>query len=109
MVAGKARWLKPGRYVFQDEVSAAEVLEILTVGPKDVAATIVPGATLLEIDEQLNSLGIIKAGDIVNFDVAGLKEEHLWLGLIGSLEGFLLPDTYFFQWTATPKTLLIKC
>ncbi|MEK9150747.1 MAG: endolytic transglycosylase MltG [Patescibacteria group bacterium] len=108
-VAGKARRLKPGRYVFQGEVSAAEVLEILTVGPKDVAATIVPGATLLEIDEQLNSLGIIKAGDIVNFDVAGLKGEHPWLGLkTGSLEGFLLPDTYFFSMDSDPKDVVNK-
>ncbi len=108
-LVGKAHRLKPGRYVFQGEVSVAEVLEILTVGPKDVVATIVPGATLLEIDEQLNSLGIIKAGDIVNFDVAELRAAHSWLGpKTHSLEGFLLPDTYFFSMDSDPKDVVNK-
>lgn len=105
---GRAHKLKPGRYVFSGEVSAAEVLEVLIAGPKDVAVMIAPGATLLEIDEQLSSLAIIKAGDIINFDVAEAKKMHSWLENADSLEGFLLPDTYFFMMDSNPKSVVDK-
>lgn len=107
-VIGKAHRLKPGRYVFPGDVSAAEALEILIAGPKDVSVTIVPGATLLEIDAQLSSLAIIKAGDIVDFSVAEAKKTHSWLKSANSLDGFLLPDTYFFMMDSDPKSVVNK-
>ncbi|MBI5079191.1 endolytic transglycosylase MltG [Candidatus Wolfebacteria bacterium] len=108
-IAGRAHRLKPGRYVFSGEISAAEVLDILIAGPKDIAVTIVPGATLSEIDEQLSSLAIIKAGGIINFNVAEAKKTHPWLeSEVNSLEGFLLPDTYFFMMDSDPGDVVNK-
>ncbi len=124
LITGRVRHLKPGIYDFDSPLSAPELISILSDGPKDILATIAPGMTVREIDARLSSLGLINKGDILNFDTNSLEIHYPWLTLRGAsgstlsksneltslskqstittkfkgsaLEGFLLPDTYYF-------------
>ncbi len=96
LLSGNSRQFKPGTFLLNSTLSIPELVKILTNGPTEVSAIIVPGMTLKEIDEKLSSLSIIKAGSLKNFDFASIKTNYPWLAKAQSLEGFLLPDTYYF-------------
>ncbi len=88
LLVGRAQQFKPGHYQLSPALSSVELVEILMRGPEDVTVIIQEGGTLVDIDHQLSQLGIIKAGELIEFNrlrqLAGEK----------SLEGFLFPDTY---------------
>ncbi|MEK7657991.1 MAG: endolytic transglycosylase MltG [Patescibacteria group bacterium] len=83
ILSGKAHLLKSGSYEIQPPVSITELLKILTEGPKEIAVVISPGMTVKEIDTRLTEAKIIKSGELINFKN-------------GFLEGYLMPDTYYF-------------
>ncbi|MBI5079062.1 endolytic transglycosylase MltG [Candidatus Wolfebacteria bacterium] len=83
VLSGKAHLLKSGGYEIQPPVSISALLKILTEGPKEIAVVVFPGMTVKEIDDRLAGAGVIKSGDLANFDN-------------GFLEGYLMPDTYYF-------------
>lgn len=100
-ITGEARQLKPGKYALSSDFSILKLFRILTKGPEEISVVIVPGSTLKEIDEKLSSFNIIKPGEIINFDLPlADKKDYSFLNKagaeLGSLEGFLLPDTYRF-------------
>lgn len=97
LLSGQAGKLKPGKYFFNNKVSAQEILKSLVAGPGDILMVIRPGMTLREIDDELSSAGIIKEGSLIALDITKLKNYYDWLGEAISLEGFLLPDTYYFS------------
>ncbi len=86
LIKGSAHRLQNGKYKFNSAVSIPELVDILTIGPKDISVVIFPGMTLKEIDDRLSGENIIKKGELTNYEN----------GVI-SLEGFLLPDTYNFR------------
>jgi len=104
LATNSASQFKPGRYFLPSHISIPKLVEVLRNGPPEIAVLIVPGMTAKEIDDKLSSLGIIKSGELINFDITPLEEKYQWLSLIkdkpkgagGFLEGFLLPDTYNF-------------
>jgi UPF0755 protein len=96
LISGKAGQLKPGKYDLNVNMAVPLIVKILTAGPQEISVTIVPGATLREIDDKLTALGIIKKGALTNFDFKPLKENYNFLDKAISLEGFLLADTYYF-------------
>lgn len=100
-ITGEARKLKPGKYALSSDFSISKLFKILTKGPEEISVIITPGLTLKEIDEKLSSFNIIKPGEIINFDLPlADKKDYSFLNKAeaeaGSLEGFLLPDTYRF-------------
>jgi UPF0755 protein len=96
LISGKAGQLKPGRYDLNVNLAVPLIVKVLTAGPQEISVTIVPGATLREIDDKLTALGIIRKGALTNFDFKPLEEKYNFLDKALSLEGFLLPDTYYF-------------
>ncbi len=80
--------LKPGKYVFEKPVSVRELFKIFINGPKEISVVIFPGATIKEVDERLSALGIIEKNSL-------LKQKNPYQENL-PLEGFLLPDTYYF-------------
>lgn len=108
LLTGRASRLKPGVYVFSSIPSVFELTKILADGPAEISVIIAPGMTLKEIDERLNSLEIIKPGDLENFKTEQLKAEYPWLAGSKSLEGFLLPDTYSFFPNSDKNTVIHK-
>ncbi len=83
ILSGRAHLLKSGSYEIQPPVSISELLKILTEGPKEIAVVIFPGMTVKEVDDRFAEAKIIKSGELVNFDGR-------------FLEGYLMPDTYYF-------------
>jgi len=97
LFVGKAHQFKSGYYIFDSQPSIRELVDILVVGPKQISITIVPGMTLNEIDDELSSVGFIKSGGLIGLDIESLKDYYPYLESAKSLEGFLLPDTYYFS------------
>lgn len=120
IVTGRVRHLKPGIYDFDSPLSAPELISILSNGPKDILATIAPGMTVKEIDARLSSLGLINKGDILNFDASSLETRYPELTSLikqstittkfkgNALEGFLLPDTYYFYPQKDAESVIYK-
>lgn len=103
---GDGRYLKPGHYVFYYGDSFFAIEKILLKGPKDIEATILPGATIKEIDGLLSDLGIIEKGDVLALNVKDFVATYSFLKEANSLEGFLLPDTYFLLPNSDPKEVI---
>lgn len=93
---GKSFMFKPGVYELNSSQSAKEIIDVLVAGPKAISAVITPGMTLVEIDRYLSEQKIINTRALVDFNLNGIKNSHLFLKNIKSLEGFLFPDTYAF-------------
>lgn len=106
---GAAHRLQDGRYRFDYPVSVSELLDILLSGPKDIPVLISPGMTLKEIDDRLSQEGIIKKGDLTNYEnLEKMKNIYGFLAEADSLEGFLLPDTYKFRQNSDIETAIVK-
>ena len=107
-ISGQSSRLKPGKYNFVENLSVPTIAEILAAGPQEISVTIVPGATIKEIGDKLTDLGIIEKNALVNFDFKPLKEKYGFLDKAIILEGFLLPDTYYFLPDSKPETVIKK-
>mgnify|MGYP001605637961 FL=1 len=79
--------LRPGKYLFEGQLSIRNIINFLIIGgDEEVTVQIVEGATIYDIDALLSKNNIIKAGELISFNE---KQEK-------SLEGYLFPDTYRF-------------
>ncbi len=107
LITGQASRIKPGRYILSNNISLPRLLVILTEGPAEISALIVPGMTLKEIDRKLSVLGIIESNSLVNLNVNSFKKKYPWLEDASSLEGFLFPDTYNF-FSASDVNLVVN-
>lgn len=106
---GAAHRLQNGRYRFDYPVSVPELLDILLSGPKDILVLISPGMTFKEIDDRLSQGGIIKKGDLTNYEnLEKIKNIYGFLAEANSLEGFLFPDTYKFRQNSDIETVIAK-
>lgn len=109
LLAGQAHRFKPGKYLISAtdaaKLSTPKLTKILIAGPKEISIIIYPGMTLKEIDERLANSGIIKKNELISFNVDSLKNDYPWLP---SLEGFLLPDTYYFFPVTEPDLTIRK-
>ncbi len=105
-LSGNADKLKPGRYALDSSFSAPKIIETLAAGPQEISATIVPGMTLKEIDDELSDLEIIEKNSLIEFKIDNLKNRYRFLEKARSLEGFLPPDTYnFFSYSETETVI----
>jgi len=95
--SGSAHQLKPGNYLLSPGSSTPAILRSIVRGPVvDVAVTLPEGVTVKDIDAILAKNGILPAGALVSFEVAGLADGYEFLNPNSDLEGFLFPDTYRF-------------
>lgn len=128
LVTGNAFKIQPGFYNITSTsfLSVPRLVSILVKGPPKIIVTIIPGMTIREIDRQLSSLGIIREGEILNFNWKTLNLDYPWLsdilekdgGLTNlnnhsiikdkTLEGFLFPDTYFFYQNSEARVVISK-
>jgi len=112
VLSGKAHQLKPGKYFLSKNLSAKEVINELTAGPKEISIIIIPGKTLKEIDEFLAENRVIKKGELIDLDANEIflanPAKYFFLEEVKTLEGFLLPDTYRFLPGESPKNVVLK-
>lgn len=106
--SGSSLVFKPGVYLLNKNFSIPEIINILVSGPKVIEAMIVPGMTIKEIDDYLSKLKIVKVGEILNLKVEKFKIDFSFLSQAKTLEGFLMPDTYFFFPESEPDLVVSK-
>jgi UPF0755 protein len=99
--------IRPGTYKFQREIAGAELLKALVEGRSTVKVKITfpEGITI----RRVASIAMQQAG----IDSAAIVEratDRTFLKTIGinasTVEGYLMPDTYFINWGEQPETLL---
>ena len=107
-LSGSAHLLKPGSYSLMANLSTPEIITRLIAGPPDLEVLITEGKTIKEIDQQLSSLGLIKAGELIGFPIQNLKSQYIFIQNANTLEGFLFPDTYRIAPDASAALVLKK-
>lgn len=99
LLLGKGDKLKAGYYELSPNFSSLKILKILAEGKsKRIRVTIPEGFNIKQIGERLERLGILPAQEFVSLATNAPFTLRLIVGApSGNLEGFLFPDTYFFQ------------
>lgn len=100
--------LRYGRFVLSPSMTLRDIITILTTsGTGELAFTAPEGWTIMEMDAELTSLGLIGSGAFeectktCTFDYDFLKKGE-------SLEGYLFPDTYFIDSATFSSEYLIN-
>ncbi len=94
---------QPGTYLLKQPLGISNIVKAITSGPTEISVIIVPGMTLKEIDSTLAKKGVIKSDSLISLNPAQFGDKYPFLKGVGSLEGFLLPDTYRFWLSMKPE------
>lgn len=107
LITGNAQKFQPGQYYLSQSMSVPEIVSALTSGGRnDILVTIPEGSTLKDIDKILSEGGITQEGDVASFSFEQLRADYPFLGKTNSLEGFLFPDTYYFDRDSKTETVV---
>ncbi len=106
-LSGQLTGVKAGEFRLADNLSAREIVQILSGRPrgKGVKVLIPEGFTLQRIGEALEQAGILEKGSFIAAatDPSLVKK----LGAPGpTFEGYLFPDTYYFEPDATAEDVI---
>lgn len=88
LATGKAQQFKPGLYHLAPSQSGQEIADQLIQGPEDILVVVKEGETLVDIDRQLAEAGVIKSGELIEYDRLRQQQQGR------ALEGYLFPDSY---------------
>lgn len=102
---GLTNALQAGEYVVQQNLTPAEVIDVLSLGKsKEMKITIPEGTTLAQLDEMMAKKGFFEPGELKS--CAATCEFPF---ISASLEGFLFPSTYYVvPENLTPKSFLTR-
>lgn len=107
------RNIKPGTYVIAPSMSLGEIFQLLQKGEqiRQVVLTIPEGFTIYQIAQRVEALGFGSANEFIAVTKEYFKEEKLAFDtrkLFFELEGYLYPDTYYFNETQTHKDIVAR-
>ncbi len=106
LFTGKAQRFQPGTYTLSDTMSIPQIVDVLTAkGRSDIFVTIPEGSTLADADSILSDAGIVEKGAIKNFQIKSLSLDYPFLNNVSSLEGFIFPDSYYFEPNSSPESI----
>ena len=104
-LAGADRCVRPGAFELSPVQTPLEILRTLVSGrPIPLRVTLPEGLTCLQMMERIS-----RALDLPLPDLLAAAADSAWLrslGLPGSLEGYLFPETYFFDGGSEPRAVL---
>lgn len=103
LLSGSYTSLHPGIYRLTSS-RIQDTLSLITSPPQEKEVTILPGMSLVDIDELLSSEGIIEEGSLISLDIPSVFGDDLDTPL-PSLEGFIAPDTYRFYTGRSAETI----
>ncbi len=107
LFAGRAQKFQPGTYTLSDTMSIPQIVDVLTArGRNDIFVTIPEGSTLADTDAILSDAGIIEPGTVSGFPVKNISLDYQFLNEVDSLEGFLFPDSYYFEPNSSPEVVI---
>lgn len=95
-----------GRYTLTPGMSPARIAELLSQGPPQVRVTFPEGFTAEEMARTLEELGVCESRAYLFFVAHPEYFGKFWLSGMETLEGFLFPDTYFFQVPTPPQEVI---
>lgn len=107
MWEGDTKKVKPGKYIIKDNLTPAQVLDVLVAGVKEVtvSVTLPEGKNMLEFFELIAAKKIAEAPAL-----EALARDKEFLGKHGiagdTAEGYLFPDTYTFRVGEKPGVVL---
>ncbi len=108
-LSGRVQKFQPGLYEISGSMTLPQIVDILTSGGKNEATiTVTEGTTLKDIDATLASAGVLPAGALIDFPIQSLIASHPYLAEVNSLEGFLFPDTYRFEFNSSSSVVVEK-
>lgn len=107
--------LIPGTYTLSSNMSNTQILDLLTIPPKQddtIKVTIPEGFTIPQIATRLAEKGVVSKEEFLKA-VNDRAYDYEFLSTVPSnskykLEGYLFPDTYIFKKNATPEDVIIK-
>lgn len=106
-LTGKAQQFQPGTYELSNAMSIPQILDAVTSKKRnDVLVTIPEGSALRDIEAMLSEAGIIQENSLSEFRFQKLSSDYPFLSSAPSLEGFLFPDSYFFDVNSSPETII---
>ena len=110
LLTGKAQRFQPGAYEISNMMSVPQIVgEITSSKRNDVLVTITEGSALRDIASTLEVAGVIKdKDDFIDFPVDSLEVDYPFLTHSDSLEGFLFPETYYFEKNSSPEEVVRK-
>ncbi len=107
ILTGKVRQVQPGSYQLSNAMSIPQIVDAITSRTRtDVFVTIPEGSTLKDIESLLVEGGIISGGGLEGYDFRKLRSDYPFLASAESLEGFLFPDSYFFDPNSSPDEVV---
>jgi len=104
---GKTTDVKTGKYLIKDNLTPAQVLDILVKGVKEITVkvTLPEGETMLDIFKRLEDAKVASAKELEQ--VARDKDFLSKHAIVGdTVDGYLFPDTYQFRINEKPATVL---
>ena len=111
---GLAPGMQAGIYAFPSHASPRDIAHAIASGAvyrTDISVTIPEGFTLAQTDKRFKQTGLFSGDTLARFTVADLQTAYPFLEDApggASLEGYLFPDTYFFDPAATASTSVGK-
>jgi UPF0755 protein len=108
LITGRAQNIQPGTYELSNAMTVPQIVDTITSAKRnDVLITIPEGSTLRDIETMLVQNGVLqKKGDLADFPIASLKIDYPFLARAESLEGFLFPETYYFEKNSSPESAI---
>lgn len=105
--------IQPGSYVIEPDMTLDDIFSLIQQGTpkKPIVLSIPEGHTIFQIAEEVERIGFGTAEEFINatneiYTSQGLSFDTENLYFI--MEGYLLPDTYHFTETTTPKDIALR-
>lgn len=107
LVTGKAQSIQPGTYELSNTMTVPQIVNEITGRQRsDVLVTIPEGSTVKDIEKMLIAAGVLEEkGSLSKFPIKSLEVDYPFLAGAPSLEGFLFPETYYFERNSSPETV----
>jgi UPF0755 protein len=104
LLTGRAQRFQPGTYQLSPAMSVPQIVAALTAGGRnDVLVTVPEGSTAKDVDAILTAAGVRAGGSLATLSPQSLSLDYPFLANVASLEGFLFPDSYYFDRDAAPE------
>jgi UPF0755 protein len=110
LLTGRAQNIQPGTYEFSSAMTLPQIMaEITSTKRNDVLVTIPEGSTLKDIESLLVESGVLERENALEeYEFEGLRVAYPFLAHADSLEGFLFPETYYFEKNSAPEEVVRK-
>lgn len=110
LVTGQAQNIKPGTYELSNAMTVPQIVDEITSSQRnDVLVTIPEGSSVRDIGKILEESHVIaKESDISDFPVKSVASDYPFLARANSFEGFLFPETYYFERNSSPEVVVRK-